>query len=89
MPIGGGWGGGSRPDTTKVKAWARDALGLADDTVVMVSEVACTEPGCPPLETVVSVFPDGDESFLFKVRKPVAEVEEMDLLAALAMGDHH
>lgn len=80
------WEGASRPGTTNLKARAREALGLGDDTVVLVSEMACTEPGCPPLETVVSVFPDGEESFLFKVRKPVAEVEEMDLLGGLGHG---
>lgn len=77
-----------RADTTGLKDWARQELGLADDTTVMVSELACTEPGCPPSETVVSVFPDGQASFLVKVAKPMAEVQRADLAAALAGEDH-
>jgi hypothetical protein len=34
-----------------VRLWA-----LSDDTTVMVTELECREPGCPPIETVVAVL---------------------------------
>ncbi|MGW2650541.1 hypothetical protein ACWC2T_38060 [Streptomyces sp. NPDC001393] len=39
----------------------RALLDLDDDTAVLIRQLACTEPGCPPLETVVVVLPmEGD-----------------------------
>jgi len=39
-----------------VKRWTADAFQLTEDTTVMVTELRCTEPGCPPLETVIALF---------------------------------
>lgn len=40
----------------QVRAWATRALGLDGMEVrVMVTELACSEPGCPPIETVVAI----------------------------------
>jgi hypothetical protein len=69
--------------------WVGEELDLPEDTTVVVSELTCTEPGCPPLETVVSVFPEGMDSLLVKMAKPVADVGRADLVAALAGGEHH
>jgi hypothetical protein len=63
----------------QVKVWTRESLALADDDTVLVAEVACTRPGCPPLETVVTFWTGSDERHWFKVFKPVAEVAFDDL----------
>jgi hypothetical protein len=63
----------------RVKAWTRDNLELSADDTIVVSEVACGRPGCPPLETVVAFWADGDKRHLFKVFKPVAQVVLDDL----------
>lgn len=54
-----------------------------------VSELECTEIGCPPIETVVTVYAPGQDPFSIKVPKPIAEMERFDLLAALAFGGDH
>ena len=61
-----------------VRAWARARFALADDETVMVSEIACTVPGCPPIETHV-VFWTAAGRHHFQVFKPLAEVVEDDL----------
>ena len=61
----------------RVREWTRERFALAEDVTILVSEVACMLPGCPPLETVI-VFWDGARHH-FKVFKPVAEVEHDDL----------
>jgi hypothetical protein len=63
----------------RVRNWTRESLTLADDDTVLVSEVACARPGCPPLETVVTFWTSGVERHWFKVFKPVAEVVFDDL----------
>jgi hypothetical protein len=63
----------------QVRVWTRESLNLAEDDTVLVSEVACAQPGCPPLETVVTFWTGGVERHWFKVFKPVAEVVFDDL----------
>ncbi len=66
----------------RVRAWTRERFSLADEVPMMVSELACTLPGCPPRETVVAFWTtqDGQERrHHFKVFKPAAEVVPDDL----------
>ena len=72
-----------RPDYLKaldrVKEWTRVRFKLPQDAAILVTEVACALPGCPPLETVVAFWTDADTRHHFKVFKPVAEVVADDL----------
>ena len=63
----------------RVKLWTRESLELAEDDTVLVAEVACARPGCPPLETVVTFWTQAGERHWFKVFKPIAEVVFDDL----------
>src|SRR5262249_37682759 len=63
----------------RVRAWTRERFALPDDATLMVSEVRCMLPGCPPLETVGVFWTDPERRHHLKVFKPVAEVELSDL----------
>ena len=63
----------------RVRQWTRARFRLAEETTVLVSEVACGMPGCPPIETVIAFWADGNQRHHWKVFKPVAEVLEDDL----------
>jgi hypothetical protein len=63
----------------RVRAWTCARFKLTGDSAILVSEVACALPGCPPLETVVAFWTKGDKRHQFKLFKPVAEVVEDDL----------
>lgn len=39
-----------------VKQWIREAAELDDDATILVTELACAEPGCPPYEVVMVVM---------------------------------
>jgi hypothetical protein len=69
----------NRDARRRVKTWTRERFRLGDDVAILVTEVACAIPGCPPLETVVAFWTEGDRRHHFKVFKPVAEVTEDDL----------
>lgn len=76
----------------RVQAWTRRRFKLPDDAVILVSEVACSLPGCPPLETVVAFWTADGKLHRFKVFKPVQEVVIEDLpydwlLDALTIDD--
>jgi hypothetical protein len=64
--------------TERARRWTRERFKLADDETVMVSEIACRVPGCPPTETHV-VFWTAIGRHHFKVFKPLAAVSEDDL----------
>lgn len=81
-------GGQQRVDTSHLRQIVRDELDLSEDDTVTVSEMACSKQGCPPVETVISIFPAGEEAYLIRVCKAIADVEAMDVLTALAFGDH-
>lgn len=63
----------------RVKDWVRARFSLADDDMVMVTQVENTLPGCPPLETVIAFWPADGERRHYKIFKPMAEVVEDDL----------
>jgi hypothetical protein len=62
-----------------VQAWTRQRFKLEAGAPVLVSEVACTLPGCPPLETVVAFWTEDDKRHQFKLYKPVQEVVYDDI----------
>lgn len=66
----------------EIKTWARGAFALDDDAMVMVSEVRCTEPGCPPLETVIATLAGPGQTKTVKIHKAIAEMTRDDVVAA-------
>jgi hypothetical protein len=62
----------------RVRDWTRARFALTDDETVMVSEVACSVPGCPPIETHL-VFWTALGRHHYKIFKPLADVIEDDL----------
>jgi nitrate reductase delta subunit len=66
-------GPGHEEAVNRVREWVRERFKLAPETAIMVSEVTCNLPGCPPLETVVA-FWENEQRHHFKLFKPVAEV---------------
>jgi nitrate reductase delta subunit len=61
----------------RVREWVRARFALGE-TAILVAEVACAVPGCPPVETVIAFWTD-QRRHHFKVFKPVAEVTDDDL----------
>ena len=72
----------NKREIRQVTAWVEDALpDELDEVVVMVNEMQCFEPGCAPLETVVSLL--GQKSLVFKIFKPVKDVLPQDVAAGI------
>lgn len=70
----------------RIKSWVRAAWALPDDTTVMVTELECREPGCPPIETVIVRLEGPGQTIQHKIHKPVAEIVQSDV-EALANGE--
>jgi hypothetical protein len=63
----------------RMAGWTRARFKLRPEDAVLVAEIACGLPGCPPLETVVAFWTADGTRHRFKLFKPVAEVAEADL----------
>ena len=62
----------------RVTQWTRERFRLPKEAAISVAEVACSVPGCAPLETVV-MFWIAEQRYQFKLFKPLAEVVVDDL----------
>jgi len=62
----------------RVRGLARERFGLPEESPVLVAEVGCAVPGCPPVETVIA-FWSNERRHHFKIFKPVNTVERGDL----------
>ena len=63
----------------RVGAWTRERFTLSETATVLVTELACGLPGCPPLETVVAFWTAEAKRHHFKIFKPVGEIVRDDL----------
>ena len=63
----------------RIEAWTRTRFALLGSEVVLVAELECALPGCPPLETVVAFWTTNKIRHHFKIFKRVEEVIEQDL----------
>lgn len=69
--------------TRAIREWARDLLGLAEETVVTVRETRCADAGCPVVETVVAVFLP-ERTRVWSFHRPAAAVTRTHVAQALA-----
>jgi hypothetical protein len=71
------------PNLSKLKESVRQSLDLTEDTTVLIRQLACTEPGCPPIETVVAVLPMDGPARRWTLHRGVEEITPDDLRALL------
>ena len=62
-----------------VREWVRERFALGHDAVIVVAELRCQVPGCPPIETVATFWDTEGERYALRVFKPLDEVVDDDL----------
>ena len=70
----------NRKRVRHIKEALRTALGLSDDATVTVTELACLEEGCAPVETVFGLLRPDAPQLQHKVHKPTDAVDAEDLM---------
>jgi G3E family GTPase len=58
----------------QIRYWARQNLGFSKDVPIVVKEVPCVKPGCPPIETALVVFLKGEPPRLYKIQKVINDI---------------
>ena len=61
-----------------LKNAVRSRFGLEAETRVMLTELQCREPGCPPVETVIAILAAGANR-QWKIYKALREVAPEDI----------
>jgi hypothetical protein len=61
--------------SAEIKTWIRELLELPDDTPVSVTELACRDPGCPDIETVIGVLEPGRPVRTIRVHASLVEIK--------------
>jgi hypothetical protein len=56
-------------------------LRLGPDDAISVSEIACPDPDCPDMETVVLVMRAGEPTRALKIRRPMESVGPEEIAA--------
>ena len=64
----------------QIKEALRAALSLPDGTTVKVTELACLEEGCAPIETVVALLQPDAPVLQYKLHKPTDAIDAEDLV---------
>jgi len=72
---------------SRVKGWIRGALELGPDVTIMVTELRCKEPGCPPLETVIAVMRGPNDRWQHKWHKPANTITWADTIHLANLWD--
>jgi len=63
----------------RIKRALREALGLSDDMTVTVTELACLEEDCAPIETAIGMLRPDAPQLQYKLHKPMDAVDARDL----------
>ena len=64
----------------RIKRELREALDLPDEATVTLTELACLEDGCAPVETVFGLLHPDAPLLQHKVHKPAGAVDADDLM---------
>ena len=65
----------------QLKTWIYDLLELNPEVPISVSQLQCTEPGCPPIETVITILSQPTQQY--KIHKALDDIELVDLIRLL------
>lgn len=65
--------------TDRLKLWVSALMDLSDKDTIMLAELDCHDPGCPDVETVVTVVLADRRRFVLRFPGPMTSVTEADV----------
>lgn len=65
----------------QLKTWVYDCLKLDSEVSISVSQLQCREPGCPPIETVITILSQPAQHY--KIHKALDDIERGDVIRLL------
>ena len=71
----------TRPDrdaVRRIKELISEGFGLPETTTLAVAELRCHEPGCPPIETVITARHADGPVQDWRIAKPIKDITSED-----------
>ena len=62
----------------QLKTWIYDLLKLDPEVSISVSQLQCKEPGCPPIETAITILSQPAQQY--KIHKALDDIELVDVI---------
>jgi hypothetical protein len=69
--------------TAAIRRWTREVLGIPEDVMIMVTDTPCADPGCPLIESIVTVF-EASETRAWAFTRPAVAVTKTMIQQTLA-----
>lgn len=79
---------GLRQRRAAIRELVRTVLDTGPEASVVVRELECTDPGCPPVETVLAVLEAGRPPRSWSLHGTVASISDHDVRTALREAPH-
>jgi hypothetical protein len=75
------------PDAvSRIRGWVQAAIGDIPGVSISVNEIACRDPACPGVETIILVMAPGQRTRACKISKTLEDVTEVDVRETVAAG---
>lgn len=58
----------------QIRYWIRQNFGFPEEAPIVIKEVPCVKPGCPPIETAIMAILKHEPPRLFKVQHTINEI---------------
>ena len=58
----------------QIRYWMRQNFGFPKDASIVIKEVPCVKPGCPPIETAIMAILKNEPPRLFKVQQTINDI---------------
>jgi hypothetical protein len=65
----------------QVARWVIDVLALEEDTSLLVKQMRCTTPDCPPFRTMMYLMREACPVYRYKIHKPLTDITCEDVAA--------
>ena len=84
MLIGGSSKKPNLQTVRRIKRTLHEALSLSEEATITITELACLEEDCAPIETVFGLLRPGVPQLQHKLHKPTDGVDAQDLMEVCA-----
>ena len=64
----------------RIKRTLSEGLSLPEDAVITVTQIACFEEACAPLETVIGLLRPSEAQLQYKIHKATEAINAEDLI---------
>jgi hypothetical protein len=65
----------------QIKTWVAEALHTDEETTLLVTEMRCTTPDCPPVKTVIALMAAEQPIRQYKIHKALTAITPEDITA--------